>query len=57
MTKEEMISPRVTEEGLIMSCIIYTIEYHNVSITDIPGYLLQTDMEGVVQVRLYVVIA
>ena len=52
MTKEETIYPTVTQEGLIMSCNIGTMEDLEVATTYIPVYSLQNEKEGMFVVRL-----
>ena len=48
--------PTVTQEGLMLLCIIYTMENRNIATTDIYGALLQTEMEGMVRLWLEIVL-
>ena len=45
LSKEDMLSPTVSTEGLILSCMIDTIEGREVATADIPGAFLQTDYD------------
>ena len=52
MTKGETRPAKVTQEVLMMLCIIDSMENHEVVTTNITGTFLHTDMEGMVQVQL-----
>ena len=47
LSKEDMLSPTVSPEGLMLSCMIESMEGREVATTDIPGAFLQTDYEKV----------
>ena len=57
MINEETIYPKLTQEGLMISCIINKLDNRDVMTTNILGDLLQTDMEGMVRVWLAVILA
>ena len=52
MSREDMSSPTVTHEGLLLSCIINAMENRDVVTTDIPGSFLWINTEGTVRVRI-----
>ena len=52
MTKEDTRSPTVTQEGLILSCVINVMDNRDFDNTNITGNFLHTKTEGTVQVRL-----
>ena len=43
LSKEDTTSPTVSNEVLILSCILDAMEMRGVATTDIPGAFLQTD--------------
>ena len=45
LSKEDMSSPTVSIEGLVISCMIDTMEGREVATADIPGSFLQTDYD------------
>ena len=48
-----MMSPTVSTEGLVISCMIDTMEGREVATADIPGSLLQTDYDkGDIHIKL-----
>ena len=57
MTKEDTRSPTVTQEGLILSCVINVMDNRDFDNTNITGNFLHTKMEGTVQVRLNGILA
>ena len=44
MIKEEIEPPSVTQEGLVISYVINTMENHDVATTNISGSLLQNNV-------------
>ena len=55
MTKEEKIPPTVMQESLMVTCIIDEMEGRDVTISNITGAFIQTDMvhgNHIVRVRL-----
>jgi hypothetical protein len=57
MTKEEMSSPTVATEALILTCVIDAIERRNVATCDIPGAFMQSNMKGKVVMKFEGVMA
>jgi hypothetical protein len=51
-TKQEMSSPAVQTESLLLSCAIDAKEKRQVMTCDIPGAFMQADVDEVVHVRL-----
>ena len=49
---EETRHPKATQESLMLFCAINAMNNRNVATTNIPGVLLQTEMEGMVWVRI-----
>ena len=41
-----MITPTVATEALLMACLIDAIVYHPVVTIDIPGTIMQSNMDG-----------
>ena len=53
ISKEDTPSPTVSTEGLMLLCMIDTMEGREVETTDIPGAFLQTDYDkGDIPIRL-----
>jgi hypothetical protein len=57
MSKEDASSPTVATKALTLSCLINTIEKRDMATCDIPGALIQSDMEGDVVMKLEGVMA
>ena len=57
MKKEEMSSPTLTWECLMLSFVTDTMESFDITTTDIPSVLLQTNMEVPVWVRLCAILS
>jgi len=51
-TKDEVISPTVSLEAMMLSCAVDTNEVRYIIVTDIPGPFLHTDMENNVHMLL-----
>ena len=50
---EDTYSPTVSTEGLLLSCMIYTIEGREVATTNIPGTFLHTKYDkGDINIKL-----
>ena len=48
-----MLSPTVSNEGLMLSCMIYAMEGQEVATANIPGAFLQTDYDkGYIHIKL-----
>ena len=53
ISKEDMLSPTVSTEGLMLSCKIDAMEGREVATTDIPVAFLQTDYDkGDIHIKL-----
>lgn len=52
MSKEEVSSPTVAIESVMISCTIDAHEERDVATADIPGAFMQADMEGTVYLRI-----
>jgi hypothetical protein len=52
MSKEEVSSPTVAIESVMISCTIDAHEERDVATVDIPGAFMQADMEGTVHLRI-----
>ena len=51
--KEDTLSPTVSTEGLMLSCMIDAMEGREVATADIPGAFLQTDYyKGDIHIKL-----
>ena len=50
--KEETTSPTVTTEALKVSLVIDALEERQVAISDVPGALLQADMNDIVHIKV-----
>ena len=46
MDKDEVSSPTISTEALLLTCMIYAMEERDVSIVDTPGAFMQSDIEG-----------
>jgi hypothetical protein len=57
MTKENTSSPTVAPETLLVTCLIDAIEKRDVATLDIPGAFMQSEMEGLVIMKLERVMA
>ena len=51
MHKYESISPTVSTESLMISCVIDAMERREVATVEIPGAFLQADMDGLAYVK------
>ena len=49
--KDEISSPIVVTESLMISCVIDAMERHTLDTVDIPGDFLQADMDELVYVK------
>ena len=56
MTKYKTCFPTVLLESLIISCFIYAMVGLVMATDNIPGYFMQTNIEGTVQVHIYIVL-
>ena len=53
ISKEDKLSPTVSTEGLMLSCMIEAMEGQEVATADIPGAFLQNDYEkGDIHIKL-----
>jgi len=52
MSKEDLSSPTVAIEALMLSCVIDMKEYHDVATVDTPGAFMQADMDEKVHMQL-----
>jgi len=52
LTKEEVSSPTVAIESVLLSCTIDAHESRDVATVDIPGAFMQADMDDVVHMRI-----
>ena len=53
LSKEDTLSPTVSTEGLMLSCMIDAMEGREVATADIPGAFLQTDYDkGDIHIKL-----
>jgi hypothetical protein len=52
LTKEEVSSPTVATESVMLSCTIDAHENRDVATVDVPGAFLQADMEDTVYMRI-----
>ena len=52
MTKEENSAPTVSVEALMISCIIDAMERRDVAIVDIPGAIMQENMDDVMHLKM-----
>ena len=53
LSKEDMSSPTVSTEGIMISCMIDAVEVWEVATADIPGAFLQTDYnKGDIHIKL-----
>ena len=53
ISKEDTLSPTVSTEGIMLSCMIDALEGQEVETTDIPGAFLQTDYDkGDIHIKL-----
>ena len=46
-TKDDVSSPTVATEALLLTCLIDAMEHRDVATVDIPGAFMQSDMEGI----------
>jgi hypothetical protein len=46
ITKEDVSSPTVSAEAVMLTCVIYTYENCDVAVIDIPNTFVQTVVEG-----------
>ena len=46
MDKDDVSSPTVSTEALLLTCVIDAMEERDVATVDIPGAFMQSDMEG-----------
>ena len=46
MNKDEVSSPTISTEALLITCVLDAMEERDVATVDIPGAFMQTDMEG-----------
>ena len=50
--KDDVSSPTVATESVLLSCTIDAHEKRDVAVVDVPGAFLQADMEDTVHMRL-----
>ena len=46
MNKDKVSAPKIVTDVLMLTCIIDTMEYHNVATVDVPCAFIQVDLEG-----------
>ena len=53
LSKEDMLSPTVSTEGFMLSCMIDAMEGREVATADTPGAFLKTDYDkGYIHIKL-----
>jgi hypothetical protein len=52
LSKEEVSSPTVAIESVLLTCAIDALEHRDVATVDIPGAFMQADMDEVVHMKL-----
>jgi hypothetical protein len=57
MTKQEISSPTIATDALLLSCVINAVEERDVATCDMPSAFMQSDMKGKVVMKLEGVMA